>query len=1358
MGKMYYLGLDIGTNSVGYAVTDPSYHLLKFKGEPMWGAHVFAAGNQSAERRSFRTSRRRLDRRQQRVKLVQEIFAPVISPIDPRFFIRLHESALWRDDVAETDKHIFFNDPTYTDKEYYSDYPTIHHLIVDLMESSEKHDPRLVYLAVAWLVAHRGHFLNEVDKDNIGDVLSFDAFYPEFLAFLSDNGVSPWVCESKALQATLLSRNSVNDKYKALKSLIFGSQKPEDNFDANISEDGLIQLLAGKKVKVNKLFPQESNDASFTLNDKEDAIEEILGTLTPDECEWIAHIRRLFDWAIMKHALKDGRTISESKVKLYEQHHHDLTQLKYFVKTYLAKEYDDIFRNVDSETTKNYVAYSYHVKEVKGTLPKNKATQEEFCKYVLGKVKNIECSEADKVDFDEMIQRLTDNSFMPKQVSGENRVIPYQLYYYELKTILNKAASYLPFLTQCGKDAISNQDKLLSIMTFRIPYFVGPLRKDNSEHAWLERKAGKIYPWNFNDKVDLDKSEEAFIRRMTNTCTYYPGEDVLPLDSLIYEKFMILNEINNIRIDGYPISVDVKQQVFGLFEKKRRVTVKDIQNLLLSLGALDKHGKLTGIDTTIHSNYNTYHHFKSLMERGVLTRDDVERIVERMTYSDDTKRVRLWLNNNYGTLTADDVKHISRLRKHDFGRLSKMFLTGLKGVHKETGERASILDFMWNTNDNLMQLLSECYTFSDEITKLQEAYYAKAQLSLNDFLDSMYISNAVKRPIYRTLAVVNDIRKACGTAPKRIFIEMARDGESKKKRSVTRREQIKNLYRSIRKDFQQEVDFLEKILENKSDGQLQSDALYLYFAQLGRDMYTGDPIKLEHIKDQSFYNIDHIYPQSMVKDDSLDNKVLVQSEINGEKSSRYPLDAAIRNKMKPLWDAYYNHGLISLKKYQRLTRSTPFTDDEKWDFINRQLVETRQSTKALAILLKRKFPDTEIVYSKAGLSSDFRHEFGLVKSRNINDLHHAKDAFLAIVTGNVYHERFNRRWFMVNQPYSVKTKTLFTHSIKNGNFVAWNGEEDLGRIVKMLKQNKNNIHFTRFSFDRKEGLFDIQPLKASTGLVPRKAGLDVVKYGGYDKSTAAYYLLVRFTLEDKKTQHKLMMIPVEGLYKARIDHDKEFLTDYAQTTISEILQKDKQKVINIMFPMGTRHIKLNSMISIDDFYLSIGGKSSKGKSVLCHAMVPLIVPHKIECYIKAMESFARKFKENNKLRIVEKFDKITVEDNLNLYELFLQKLQHNPYNKFFSTQFDVLTNGRSTFTKLSPEEQVQTLLNILSIFKTCRSSGCDLKSINGSAQAARIMISADLTGLSKKYSDIRLVEQSASGLFVSKSQNLLEYL
>ena len=32
----YYLGLDMGTNSVGWAVTDANYNLLKAKGKPVF--------------------------------------------------------------------------------------------------------------------------------------------------------------------------------------------------------------------------------------------------------------------------------------------------------------------------------------------------------------------------------------------------------------------------------------------------------------------------------------------------------------------------------------------------------------------------------------------------------------------------------------------------------------------------------------------------------------------------------------------------------------------------------------------------------------------------------------------------------------------------------------------------------------------------------------------------------------------------------------------------------------------------------------------------------------------------------------------------------------------------------------------------------------------------------------------------------------------------------------------------------------------------------------------------------------------------------------------------------------------------
>lgn len=83
--KKYYLGLDIGTDSVGYAVTDTEYRLLKFHGSDAWGSHVFSAAALCDERRNFRSARRRLDRRQQRVQLLQEIFADEISKIDSRF-------------------------------------------------------------------------------------------------------------------------------------------------------------------------------------------------------------------------------------------------------------------------------------------------------------------------------------------------------------------------------------------------------------------------------------------------------------------------------------------------------------------------------------------------------------------------------------------------------------------------------------------------------------------------------------------------------------------------------------------------------------------------------------------------------------------------------------------------------------------------------------------------------------------------------------------------------------------------------------------------------------------------------------------------------------------------------------------------------------------------------------------------------------------------------------------------------------------------------------------------------------------------------------------------------------------------
>ena len=57
--KDYYLGLDMGTNSVGWAVTDENYNLLRAKGKDLWGIREFEEAKTAVDRRTHRISRRR---------------------------------------------------------------------------------------------------------------------------------------------------------------------------------------------------------------------------------------------------------------------------------------------------------------------------------------------------------------------------------------------------------------------------------------------------------------------------------------------------------------------------------------------------------------------------------------------------------------------------------------------------------------------------------------------------------------------------------------------------------------------------------------------------------------------------------------------------------------------------------------------------------------------------------------------------------------------------------------------------------------------------------------------------------------------------------------------------------------------------------------------------------------------------------------------------------------------------------------------------------------------------------------------------------------------------------------------------
>ncbi len=1385
--KKFYLGLDIGTNSVGYAASDENYNLLKFKGNRVWGSYTFEEGKPAVNRRSFRVARRRLERKKQRTVLLNELFAKEIAKTDENFFIRMKESALWADDKSLDTEFAIFSDKNYTDKNYHNDYKTIHHLIDELMESDRPHDVRLVYLACKYILSHRGHFLSPVSEDKLDELTSFDGVYADFMAWFEEE--KPWDNAGTDIADILKQKTGVTKKLELFRQLLWDGKKPAQKEEDIIDIYSVVNLICGGTVTLSDIFKndeyKELENNKIKLSDSE-KVEAVMNEIDENHAELLDCCKKIFDWALLVDILGNEKSISKAKINIYNQHEDDLKWLKYIIRTYKSDKIYEVFKKGNGKSVHNYVAYSGNFKSVKNNKEHNKCTQEEFCKYLQKLLDNLEVPEKDKNKFDENMARIKDGTFCPKQVTTDNRVIPYQLYYHELKVILEKASGYLPFLEE--KDEYGTvAEKILSIMKFRVPYYVGPLNNHHKKNSWIERKAdGKILPWNFDELVDKDKSENAFINRMTCNCTYLYSCDVLPKCSMLYEKFLVLNEINSIKIDD-KIGIDVatKQKIYEeLFMKYKTVKLKDITRLLEGEGLIKDGEKISGISDTVKSSLKSYHNFKNLLSRGALTEEQVEEIIFRITCTEDKKRLAKWIKTEYG-LSDDDINHVVKNCKcKDFGSLSRDLLTEIVPVDKDSGEITgdNIITKMWDENLNLMQILSDKYGYRYAVDMRNKNDFADKQFSLKDRLDSQRVSPAVRRAIVRTVDIVKDVSKCLNKAPDKIFIETARELGSGKKGKTTdsRKEKISKLYASIIKDYEhlkKDAERLKPLLESQENDRLRREKIFLYFMQLGKCMYSGKPIEFDDlINNSDKLDIDHIYPQAKVKDDSIDNKVLVFSEYNGAKSDKYPINSEIREKMSGMWYGYYKSKLITETKYKRLIRSTPFSDDELANFISRQLVETRQSTKAAANILKELYPETEIVYVKAGLVSEFRQENGIYKCRDVNDMHHAKDAYLNIVLGNVYNVKFTKNPINFikdrkDEKYSLHlSKLLWTWNgnkrtgcrhIERYGVIAWNGDGSTFETV-MKTYAKNTVICNRYSYVGKGELFKLMPLKKSESetdaLIPLKKDLPTSRYGGYDKPQLACFILAKYFT--KKNVSDIAFVPVEIIdYRDCLSSDakKEIIII---NNINKFISLKDDEIVKVEFPLKNRIIKPFTVLQLDDIYVYLRSKSNKGKNIGVSVAMPFIIDSETEEYIRKIGSFLEKVRQGKTTRTEpsREYDLIDKSTNVLIYNKILEKLSSKPYEKMFKVICKTLEDEdrKTKFQNLTNREQIEVINNIIMYIKI--GGSYNLERIGGKHKGGALNLSAFIKNIAKTYKDIRIVDKSPSGLIVHKSRNLTELL
>ena len=359
----------------------------------------------------------------------------------------------------------------------------------------------------------------------------------------------------------------------------------------------------------------------------------------------------------------------------------------------------------------------------------------------------------------------------------------------------------------------------------------------------------------------------------------------------------------------------------------------------------------------------------------------------------------------------------------------------------------------------------------------------------------------------------------------------------------------------------------------------------------------------------------------------------------------------------------------------------------------------------------------------------------------MNDLHHAKDAYLNIVVGNVYFTKFtqNAAWFIRENPgRSYNLNRMFTLSnVERNGKTAWKVGEG-GTIATVRKvMAKNTILVTRRSYEVHGGLFDQQIMKKGKGQVPIKGSDDrlqkIERYGGYNKASGAYFMLVESTGKKGKKIRTIEFVPV---YLA-----KEFESDPMKVN-AYLTEKLGLAEPRICIPK----ILMHTLFVVDGFAMTLSGRT--GDQLLFCGANQLLLREEEQVILKKVIKYLDRRKDNKNAHITE-YDDLTEEKLLLLYDVFVLKLKNTIYGVRLGAQIKTLEKGREKYCALTPEEKCIVLFEILHLFQ-CQSGAANLSMIGGAARAGILVLNNDISTQKSVY----IENCSVTGIF-SKSIDLL---
>ena len=386
-----------------------------------------------------------------------------------------------------------------------------------------------------------------------------------------------------------------------------------------------------------------------------------------------------------------------------------------------------------------------------------------------------------------------------------------------------------------------------------------------------------------------------------------------------------------------------------------------------------------------------------------------------------------WNENNM------DVKTLARIDKIQIGEFDEKIRTRVreKAIHLN-----AISDFQG------LPLWLASYIIYDRHSEASDILKWRTPADIEHFLKHDFKQHSLRNPIVEqviteTLRVVKDIWQHYGKGKENFFDEIHIElGREMKNNSADRKRitetinqnentnlRIKSILTELKNDgindvrpyspSQQEIlkiyeegvysseirkeklEDIDKIRKNAKPTLSEIIKYKLWLEQGYISPYTGKLIPLSDLFTTK-YQIEHIIPQSRLFDDSLSNKVICESEVNDLKGNKTALEFILKNEgrivtltggktVKVFTKEAYNQHITSYYSKNKNKQKRLLSEEIPEKFIERQLNDTKYITKIVKNLLSKIVREDEeqevsskhIVILNGSITSRMKQDWGL---------------------------------------------------------------------------------------------------------------------------------------------------------------------------------------------------------------------------------------------------------------------------------------------------------------------------------------------------------------------------------------------